>query len=492
MLLSKLLENTIAYTMSGREDQEVFSLVYDSRKVEKGSLFVCLPGANVDGNSFIPDVLQQGATALVVEEGHALPPIPEDVSVITTKHPRRMLAVLSQNWFGNPEREMTLIGITGTKGKTTTTYMVQAVLEASGLPCGLIGTIETIIGQIRIPSVNTTPESYTIAETLRKMLDQGIRCAVMEVSSQALMMDRTFGLPFAIAVFTNLSPDHIGPNEHESFEEYLACKAMIFKQAAFGIANADDPHTAAVTKDATCPLSTFAIENKAADLVATSIEHINEGGYLGVRFSLANENTAPFTLDIPGEFSVCNALAAIAICRHLHIDDAAIRNALATVTVKGRVEPVPVSKRFTLLIDYAHNAMALESLLGTLRDYHPKRLVCVFGCGGNRAKSRRYEMGEVAGRMADLTIITSDNPRHEEPLAIIEDIKQGIEKTSGQYLTIPDRKEAIAHAILHGEEGDLIVLAGKGHEDYQEIKGVKYPMDERVLIAEILEAHEVR
>ena len=288
------------------------------------------------------------------------------------------------------------------------------------------------------------------------------------------------------AIFTNLEPDHIGENEHKDFDDYLHCKSLLFRQCRVGIVNRDDSHWEAVTKDCTCRLETYGIDT-AADLRAENITFLNEGGSLGMCFTASGLTELSVKTASPGKFNVYNALTAIAICRHFGVDGAQIQRALAAAKVKGRTETVRVSDEFTLMIDYAHNAMALKSLLETLRAYNPHRLVCLFGCGGNRAKSRRYEMGEVSGRMADLTIITSDNPRTEEPQAIIDDIKKGIAKTDGRYVEICDRKEAIAYAIAHGEPGDIIVLAGKGHEDYQEINGVKYPMDERVLIREILE-----
>ncbi|MDE7428232.1 MAG: UDP-N-acetylmuramoyl-L-alanyl-D-glutamate--2,6-diaminopimelate ligase, partial [Lachnospiraceae bacterium] len=297
---------------------------------------------------------------------------------------------------------------------------------------------------------------------------------------------RTQGFVFDFGIFTNLEPDHIGENEHKDFDDYLHCKSLLFKQCKVGIVNRDDAHWEAVTKDCTCQLETYGIDTPA-DLRAEDITFLNEGGTLGMAFTAKGLVELSVKTASPGKFSVYNALTAIAICRHFGVQEENIKRALAAAQVKGRTEMVKVSDDFTLMIDYAHNAMALKSLLETLRAYQPHRLVCLFGCGGNRAKSRRYEMGEVSGRMADLTIITSDNPRTEEPQAIIEDIKIGIGKTEGKYVEICDRKEAIAYAIAHGEPGDIIVLAGKGHEDYQEINGVKYPMDERVLIQEILE-----
>ncbi len=308
----------------------------------------------------------------------------------------------------------------------------------------------------------------------------------MEVSSQGLMMHRTAGIPFEIGIFTNLSPDHIGPGEHASFEEYAACKGLLFKQCRIGIANVDDSHFDMVLQGHTCELETIGFSEKA-DYRASDMELVGRPGYMGVRYRVSGKVNMDVEIDIPGKFSVYNSLVAIAVCEHFKVAEADLKEALRVVKVKGRIEMVKVSDEFILMIDYAHNAMSLESLLETLREYHPERLVCVFGCGGNRSKLRRYEMGEVSGRLADLTVITSDNPRYEDPQAIIDDIKTGMAKTDGKYAEIKDRKEAIRYVISHGQKGDVIVLAGKGHEDYQEIKGVKYPMDERVLIREVLE-----
>ena len=401
------------------------------------------------------------------------------------------MAVIAAAWYGHPAEEMKIIGITGTKGKTTTTYMVKSILESAGHKVGLIGTIEAIIGEEHIPANNTTPESLLIQEYFRKMADAGCDCVVMEVSSQGLMLYRTAGFTFEIGIFTNIGVDHIGPAEHKDFEDYAACKGRLFKQCRIGIVNADDPHLDQVLKGHTCTLETFGFSEKA-DLRAEDVHLVSRPGYLGVAYETKGLMELPVEIDIPGKFSVYNSLTAIAICRHFGVSKEDIQKALKKAKVKGRIEMVKVSDDFTLMIDYAHNAMSLESLLTTLREYHPKRLVCLFGCGGNRSKDRRFEMAHVSGRLADFTIITSDNPRFEEPEAILDDIEHGMKETNGAYIKIVDRKEAIAYAIHHGQPGDVIVLAGKGHEDYQEIKGVKYHMDERELIQEILEEDRIR
>lgn len=486
MKLDKLLERFEYETVQGSAEIEVTTLVNDSRKVEKGSVFVCISGAVSDGHQFAADVAAEGAAAIVVEKDVE---VPEEVTVIKTADTRYALALMSAAYFGYPADKLKIIGITGTKGKTTTTYMIRSILEGVGHKVGLIGTIEAIIGDKKIPAANTTPESFTIQQYFAEMVEAGCDSVVMEVSSQGLMLHRTAGIPFEIGIFTNLGRDHIGPNEHKDFEDYKRCKAMLFQQCRLGIANVDDTYFQDVFKDASCRVETFGFSEEA-DLRAENVELVSRPGYLGVAYHVAGLMDFDVEIDIPGTFSVYNSLTAIAVCRHFGVPVEKIREALKKAKVKGRIEMIKVSDEFTLMIDYAHNAMSLESLLTTLKEYHPKRLVCLFGCGGNRSRERRYEMGEVSGRLADLTVITSDNPRYEEPQAIIDDIKTGIGRTDGTYVEICDRKEAIKYVIQNGQPGDVIVLAGKGHEDYQEIKGVKYPMDERVLIAEVLEELE--
>ncbi len=483
MRAEALLEKLEYTCLQGSAGAEVTGVEYDSRKVKEGSLFICIRGAVVDGHRFVPDVVSKGAKVIVAEEAVEAP---GDVTVIKVSDTRYAMAFISAAWFGHPAEKLTTIGITGTKGKTTTTYMVRSILENAGHKVGLIGTIEAIIGDTRIPADNTTPESYVIQEYFRRMVDAGMDTVVMEVSSQGLMLHRTQGFVFDYGIFTNIEPDHIGPNEHRDFAHYLSCKAMLLSQCRVGIVNRDDSHFREITAGHTCSLETYGFSPEA-DLRAEDARLIGGKGCLGISYHVKGLMDFPVEIDIPGKFSIYNSLTAIAICRHFQVSTEDIIRALKVARVKGRIEMVKVSDDFTLMIDYAHNAMALESLLTTLREYRPHRLVCLFGCGGNRSRLRRYEMGEVSGKLADLTIITSDNPRNEDPQAIIDDIKTGMAKTDGRYVEIIDRKEAIAYAIHHGEPGDIIVLAGKGHEDYQEICGKKYPMDERVLIAEILE-----
>lgn len=482
MKLFQLLEKINYEVVQGNTETEISSLVYDSRKVTAGSVFVCISGAVLDAHKFIPDVIAKGAAAVIVEkEGVEA----AGVTVIRVEDTRYALACMSAAYFHYPAKRLKTIGITGTKGKTTTTYMIKSILEAAGIRTGLIGTIEVMIGEKHIPAKNTTPESYELQEYFYEMAEAGIEAVVMEVSSQGLMLHRVSGFQFDYGVFTNLEPDHIGENEHKDFADYMHCKSLLFRQCRLGILNADSEHLAGILEGHTCGVETFGFDS-SANLRAEDMKLIHKPGFIGVSYHVGGEMDFDVTLNVPGRFSVYNSLTAIAICRHFKVREALIQEALGHVVVKGRIELVPVSPKFTMMIDYAHNAMALESLLTTLREYEPNRLVCLFGCGGNRAKSRRYEMGEVSSRLADLTVVTSDNPRFEEPLAIMEDIIEGVKKADGAYVAIPDRKEAIAYCIRNAKEGDVIILAGKGHEDYQEINGEKHPMDERKLIADII------
>lgn len=481
--VKRLLEGLDYQIIKGTDEGEISELVYDSRKVTKGCMFVCIKGTTYDSHEHVEEITAKGARVIVAQREVE---VPEGVTLIYVKDTRYALSLLSAAYFDHPARKLKVIGITGTKGKTTTTYMVKGILEHAGYEVGLIGTIEIMIGKRHIPADNTTPESYLIQEYFAQMVEAGCQVCVMEVSSQGLMMHRTAGIPFEIGIFTNLAPDHIGPNEHESLEDYIACKSLLFRQCKIGIGNVDDEHFKEVLAGHTCTLETIGFSEEA-DYRASQMELIGRPGYLGVAYHVSGKLTMDVEIDIPGQFSVYNSLVAIAVCEHFQVSETDLKEALKVVKTKGRIEMVKVSDDFILMIDYAHNAMSLESLLMTLKEYHPKRLVCLFGCGGNRSKLRRYEMGEVSGRLADLTVITSDNPRYEEPQEIIDDIKIGMAKTSGTYVEICDRKEAIRYVIEHGQAGDVIVLAGKGHEDYQEIKGKKYPMDERILIQEVLE-----
>lgn len=481
-LLEKLKYNVIC----GETDIEINGLKMDSRNITNGDVFVCIHGAKFDGHNYIREVIKNGAKAVIIEQDIDLTDIINSgcrTTVIKVENTKYALACMSAAYFDYPAKRLKTIGITGTKGKTTTAYMMYEVLCRAGIKTGLIGTIETIIGDEHIPSVNTTPESYTVQETFAKMAEAGIEAVVMEVSSQGLMLHRVSGFIFDYGIFTNLGKDHICENEHKDFEDYMHCKSLLFKQCKHGIINTDDKHAKDMIKDAVCDIETFGME-KEANLRAENISLYREPGILGISYDLTvNGNKKHhFKIDVPGKFNVYNSLTAIAICRHFVDDMELIEGVLSNIRVRGRAEIVPVSKDFTVMIDYAHNTMSLESLLLSLREYNPKRIVTIFGCGGNRDRNRRFEMGEVSSRLADFTIVTSDNPRHEKPEAIIKDIVEGIKRAEGKYIAIIDRQEAVSYAIANALKGDVIVIAGKGHEDYQIIGDTKYHMDDRELV----------
>lgn len=502
MKLSRICKNITYQCLQGSLETEVRDIIYDSRKIKAETMFVCMVGAVTDGHQYIPDAIEKGASVIVVERAEEAAQIPESITVLLVESARYALALMSAALFDYPAEKLVTIGLTGTKGKTTTTYMIKNVLEMAGKKVGLIGTIGALIGDTQIPSQNTTPESYELHRMFAAMVEAGCEYAVMEVSSQGLKMDRTAGILFDYGIFTNLSPDHIGPAEHASFEEYLECKSLLFRQCKVGIINADDAHSMEIVKGHTCKLHSFAAEGGLAeqkegeaaaflgtpvDLYASEIGFLKENGKLGMQFAVKGCMDCTAKVHIPGRFSVYNSLVTMLVCHLAGIPEQAILEGLEKVQVKGRVEMLPVSDEYYLIIDYAHNEVSTRSVLTTLLEYHPKRLICVYGGGGNRSKLRRYDMGEVTGEMADLCVLTCDNPRDEEIRDINNDIKIGLAKSGGNFIEIDDRKEAIAYCMTNAQPGDMIVLLGKGHEDYQEIKGVKYHFDEREAVAEILD-----
>ena len=477
MKTSDLCEKIEYRLLQGSMDTEVTDVIYDSRKVTEGTMFVCMVGAVTDGHKYIPDAVEKGA-GVIVAEG-----VPPEVTVILVESARHALAYLSAAYFDYPAKKLTTIGLTGTKGKTTTTYIIQDVLRQAGRKAGLIGTIATVIGET---SIAATPESYEIHKAMAAMVDAGCQYMVMEVSSQGLKFDRTAGIEFDYGIFTNLSEDHIGPTEHPDFADYLDCKRRLFRQCRIGIINADDPYAQQILEGSTCEVRTFSAEKKA-DLMASDIRFLNEDGRLGMHFKASGIMNCDAKIHIPGRFSVYNALATMVVCHELGIPDDAVLAGLEDVQVKGRVEMIPISKKFNVIIDYAHNDVSTRSVLKTLREYDPGRIVAVFGCGGNRSKVRRYDIGEAAGELADLCILTSDNPRFEKVEDINNDIKVGLAKHDAAYIEINDRREAIAYAITHALPGDMIILLGKGHETYVEIEGVKHHFSEHEVVREIAE-----
>ena len=428
------------------------------------------------------DVVKKGASVLVVEK--EIESIDESITVIRVANGRAALSLLSQAYFDYPASKMISIGITGTKGKSTTTYMIRDIIEKSGKTCGIVGTIGVAIAGKVTPTEHTTPESYDLQRYFKDMVDAGCEYMVMEVSSQGIKMDRVAGMHFNYGIFTNITPDHIGPNEHADFNEYLYCKSRLFTMCDIGIVNRDDPHWKEMIKDATCEIKTYGTED--ADMTATEIEHVNNEGNLCMKFHANGLLNGDIIVGLPGRFNIYNGMCAACTGALLKMPEEVILHALEHVKVRGRVENVPTGRGFSVLIDFAHNGVSTESVLKTLRGYNPHRIIAIFGCGGNRSKLRRYEMGEAVGNLAELAIVTSDNPRTEDVMDIVKDIEVGLAKTNGEYVVIPDRQEAVNYAVDHAEDGDMIILLGKGHEEYQEINGVKYHYSEREAVMNAL------
>lgn len=509
MKLSELLRQVTYRLVRGTDDIRIQAVKYDSRLVEKGDVFVCIRGYETDGHRFLLDALEKGAAAVVVQEYCAAcrPERPdkvwmlcreyderiscqecwrfaENITVAAVPDTRYALSRMASAYYGYPAKRMKIIGITGTKGKTTTAYMIREGLLRAGHKTGLIGTVQIDTGMRTLTCSNTTPESVEIQKYLREMADSGCDSVVMEVSSQALKLHRTAGICFTIGVFTNLGMDHIGPGEHADMEEYLQCKRKLFFQCETAVGNADDAYLTQIWEGTSCRKITFGIVRKdmLPDYRASKAVYVDMGYALGTRCRIEGRMNGELKLAMPGAFNVSNALAAVSVLQYFHIPEHIIWDALERVQVPGRMESLPAIRNCKILVDYAHNAMSLKQSLETLRGYGPRRLVVIFGCGGNRSRERRFMMGETAGRYADYTIITTDNPRYEAPWAIIEDIEAGMKKTDGQYKIIEDRQEAVSYAIRNRKDGDVILIAGKGHENYQEIQGIRYPMDDRELV----------
>lgn len=475
MKLNKILENIEYSIIKGNTDIEINNIYYDSRKVDNGSLFICLSGSSFDGHDYIDSAIQKGAKAVLVEKDIN---IDKDITIIKVSNTRKLLSQISINYFNNPSKELTTIAITGTKGKTTTSFMIKNILEQDNKKVGVIGTMGVFFQDKHYSTVNTTPESYDIQKYLREMVNDGVEYLVMEVSSQALKVGRIEGMTFDYGIFTNLSEDHIGDNEHKDMEEYIYCKSLLFRMCKNGIFNIDDIHYKDMIKDSTCNIYTYG-HNKEANLVIEEVKLLRKEHFIGLEMTTIGHINDNFLVNTPGEFSAYNSSCAILTTSLLGCSITSIKEALSTVAVRGRVEIVPVSDKYTVIIDYAHNGVSTESILTTMKKYNPKRIVTIFGCGGNRSKDRRYDMGEVSGKYADLSILTEDNSRYEDVNDIINDIEIGIKKTTGKYIKLPDRKEAIKYAIDNAIEGDIILILGKGHETYQEKNGERTHFDDR-------------
>ena len=480
MKLAKLIEKLTVTAISGSTDICISSLEYNSSKTNAGSLFVCIRGFNnIDGHDFIPEAVARGASAVIVEK---MPVENLGITVICVPDTREALALASAAWFGYPAEKLTVIGITGTKGKTTTACMTKLILENAGCKVGMIGTMGAFIGDHRIETKNTTPESFELHSFFKMMLDDGCTHVVMEVSSQGLKLKRTAGLTFNFGAFLNLSPDHISPSEHENFEEYRDFKKSMFSQSERIVANADSEYWQYMT--APYEVSTVSTERDAA-LRADKIESFWNETTLGSRFRVSGIYNGDIVLNMPGIFNVSNALVAMAIAHGLGIGFGSVQTALKKISVKGRTQLIKEASHIgTFIIDYAHNALSIKSLVEMLSSYSPKRLILVFGCGGERARKRRYDLGLVAGKNADLSIITTDNTRFDDLDTIIADIIEGIDASGGKYEIVKDRKNAIHHAMDICQKGDIVAFLGKGHEEYQDIKGIKYYFSEEKIIKE--------
>ena len=482
MKLKELLAGIHVVEMNAQAEQNIESVHYDSRKVTAGALFVAVTGFATDGNRFIPMALDKGAVAVVTAKK------PEgDIPYILVENDRLALAQLGANWFGHPAGSMTLIGVTGTNGKTSSTLLLKHVLEQTlGAKVGLIGTMENLIGDMVIPTERTTPESFDLQALFARMRDSGCTHVVMEVSSHAIALERVGGIQFQVAAFTNLTEDHL--DFHKTMENYCDTKKILFSRCDKAVMNRDDSWFDRISQNVTCPVLTTSVAGNAGLRAENVALHAD-----GISFTaLADGKQAQIKLPIPGRFTVYNALTALGIALQLGISLADAGKALATAKgVRGRVEVVPTPNRpYTVLIDYAHTPDGLENVLRSVRDYCKGRLIAVFGCGGDRDPMKRPIMGRIGVELADYAIITSDNPRTEDPVAIIRDILDGVRDAEGEYIVIENRKKAIAYAMDIAEKNDIIVLAGKGHETYQEICGVKHHLDEREVVAEILAATE--
>lgn len=487
MNLKEVLIGLEGLKARGNIDIEIEGIAFNSKEVKENYLFVAIKGFETDGHKYVKEALEKGAKAILIEEGCDLKAlnIPNDITIVMAKDTREALAIISCNYYKNPSSKLKLIGITGTKGKTTTTYMIKEILEKAGKKVGLIGTIETEIAGKKIKNNDrTTPESLELQKLLDNMVKAGVEIAVMEVSSQSLKLHRVTGCTFDMVVFTNFAEDHISPNEHPSMEDYLESKLKIFGMCKQAIVNADDLQGCKMQKRfPELPITTYGIDNWA-NLLAKDITITNS--YVDFKVKLTDKNERVKTC-IPGRFSVYNSLASICIAQKYGIDSEIIKQALVEVRVPGRSEMVDNKLELPIMIDYAHTPESLQSILSAVKIYTRGRVISVFGCGGNRDSGKRLIMGEISGKTADYTIITSDNPRNENPEEIAEQIEKGIKKTKGKYEVIIDRREAIKQAIKMANRRDIIVLAGKGHELEQEMNGEKKPFDERKIIKEIIE-----
>ena len=482
MRLLEIMRDCEIIETRGNLEIDISEIKYDSRNVKSGDMFIAIVGFKTDGHNYIGTAIENGARVIVMQEGKLdISLIRDDITVVLTKDTRKFMALAACNFYNHPSRDFKLVGITGTKGKTTTSFMIKSVLEKAGRKVGLIGTIANMIGSEEVEASRTTPESVDLQKLFRKMADKECDVVVMEVSSHALALDRVLGSSFDIGVYTNLSEDHM--DFHENFDNYLAAKAKLFTMCKDGFVNCDDMYARKLMDLATCEsMTTYGMDNNpfvfARDIIITN-------SYSDFKVSM-NKTLQRIRVGIPGRFTVYNALAAICVTAKLGCGIDSMIEGLEAVKVPGRSEIVPSTKDFVVMVDYAHTPDSLENILRAVKIYTRGRVICVFGCGGDRDTIKRPMMGEIAGKIAEYTVITSDNPRTEEPGAIIAQIEEGIKKTKGKYKVITNRKKAIEHAIRYARKNDIVVIAGKGHETYQEINGEKTHFDDREVAAAVL------
>ncbi len=480
MKLTDLLQGLSYRVLQQGRDEEIAGVCYDTRRMQPGAAFVCIRGAKLDSHAFAGQAVEAGAAALVVEE----PVLAPGATIVQVEDTRVALAVMSAAFFGHPARRLKTIGITGSKGKTTATYMVKSILERAGKRVGLIGSIGALIGQEPVKTINTTPESYELQKLFYRMAEAGCEYVVMEVSSQGLKLSRTAGFVFDCGVFLNISRDHISPWEHATLEEYLECKSRLFSQCKLGLINIDDEKHGQILQGHTCQVKTFGFSPEA-DVQIVDYHNVSRPGYMGIGYRTAGRAALEMTVGSPGRFSAYDSLAAALACLHFGIPEEAICSGLESIKIRGRVETVDIPAPYTVILDFAHNGIGVENLIRAVREYHPNRVLAVFGSDGNRTKIRRADAGEILGNMADFTVVTSNSPRFEPLEEINAAIKEGLDRTDGEYVVIPDRRDAIRYAMRMAQPGDMVLLIGKGHWDTEEINGVKYPFDERLVVAEL-------
>lgn len=479
MLLQYLIENLTDKVIIGDTNIDINKIEYNSQKIEQNDIFVAIKGYKEDGNDYIKEAVEKGAVCIVTEDELNANELP-NITIVRVQNSRIALSLIASKYYDFPARKLKLIGITGTKGKTTTAYMIRDILNASGKKTGMIGTIYNTYGNVCIEASRTSPESLDLQKLLKDMVDAQMEYVVMEVSSHSLVLDRVYGLHFAIGIFTNLSQEHL--DFHGTMDNYLLAKSKLFEMCDFALVNGDDIHTPRLKKMIKCKTATFGLDN-AVNITASDVRINNNN----VEFKMyVNKMLETIVINIPGRFTVYNALAAIGTCSLLGAQMDAILLALSNIKVPGRSEIIDVPKTFTVMVDYAHNPSSLEAILSSIKKYVKGRIICVFGCGGNRDKEKRPMMGEISGRLADFTVITTDNPRNEDPSIIMKEIEDGVKKTKGLYKIIENRKDAIAFAMRIAWKNDLVLIAGKGHETYQELKnGKRIDFDERKVVKDI-------